>query len=145
MQWLRDTLAADTQTPTIMMWHYGFYDRMSETSCGHMMRTSTCSGANSVLELLRESPNVIATLSGHSHWNQVNTLEGITHIQNPAFAEWPNAYRVFRVYEDRVEWEVRQVANRGFVREGFTPEKAQSWMISTGAGDLTGSVFIVGQ
>ncbi len=140
MQWLRDTLAADTQTPTVVVWHYGFYDRGGESSCGHRMRTSTCHGANEVLELLRETPNVIATLSGHSHWNQINVLEGITHVQNPAFAEWPNAFRVFRVYDDRMEWEVRQVSNRGFVREAFTPEKAQSWMISTGAGDLAGEI-----
>ena len=143
LQWLRDTLAADAQTPTAVVWHYGFYDRMGESSCGHQMRTSTCVDSERVLAILREAPNVIATLSGHSHWNQVNALEGITHVQNPAFAEWPNAYRVFRVYDDRMEWEVRQVANRGFVREAFTPEKAQSWTISTGPGDLTGEIAFI--
>ena len=57
---------------------------------------------------------------------------------NTAFCEWPNAYRVFRVFPDRVEWELRQVGNRGFVRESFVPRKALSWMISTGEGDLSG-------
>ena len=140
LEWLRDTLAADMRTPTVVVWHYGFYDRAGESSCGHRMRASTCQGADQVLGILREAPNVIATLSGHSHWNAVNVFEGTAHIQNPAFAEWPNAYRVFRVYDDRMEWEVRQVGNRGFVRESFIPEKAQSWMISTGPGDLTGEV-----
>lgn len=59
---------------------------------------------------------------------------------NPAFVEWPNTYRVFRVYQNRLEWELRQVPNRGFVRESFVPSKALSWMISTGDGDLTGTV-----
>lgn len=97
-------------------------------------------GSAEVLEVLRDTPNVIATLSGQSHRNQVNVLQGIAHIQNPAFAERHNAYRVFRVYDDRIEWEVRQVANRGLVREAFTPDKAQSWMISTGPGDLAGTI-----
>jgi hypothetical protein len=37
-----------------------------------------------------------------------------------------------------VEWELRQVRNRGFVRESFATHKALSWMISTAADDLTG-------
>ena len=138
LQWLRDSLAEDTQTPTIVVWHYGFYDRRGATCCGYEMSSSTCVSSDEVLTALREAPNLVATLSGHSHWNQVNTVDGIAHIQNAAFAEWPNCYRVFRVYDDRVEWETRQVANRGMVREAFTPEKAQSWMISTGPGDLVG-------
>jgi len=35
---------------------------------------------------------------------------------------------------------VRQVANRGFVRESFLPEKAMSWMIATRDGDLGGVI-----
>lgn len=142
LEWLRDTLAADTQTPTVAVWHYGFYDRRGASSCGYALRSSTCRSAPEVLEILSEAPNVIATLSGHSHYNQVNRLEGITHIQNPAFAEWPNAYRVFRVYGDHMEWELRLVRNLGMVREAFTPEKAQSWMISTGPGDLVGEIAL---
>jgi len=45
---------------------------------------------------------------------------------------------VLRVYPDHVEWELRQVRNRGFVRESFIPQKGLSWMLSTGEGDLTG-------
>jgi len=139
-QWLRDTLAADTQTPTIVVWHYGFYNRGGVSSCGYQLRTCGCRDTAEVLELLRAAPNVVATLNGHGHWDEVNALEGITHLQNAAFAEWPNTYRVFRVYEDRMEWEVRQPGNRGFVRESFMVEKAQSWMISTAAGDLSGEI-----
>jgi hypothetical protein len=125
-----------------VVWHYGFYDRLGESSCGHLMRPSTCVNSAEVCDLLEETPSVVATLCGHSHWNQANVLDGITHIQNPGFAEWPNAFRVFRVYEDRMEWEVRQVSNRGFVREAFIVEKAQSWQISTGPDDLAGAISL---
>ena len=60
-----------------------------------------------------------AVLCGHAHWNEHNLKDGIAHIVNPAVTEWPNAYRVFRVYGNRLEWELRQVPNRGFVRESF--------------------------
>ncbi|MAG70755.1 MAG: hypothetical protein CL471_10755 [Acidobacteria bacterium] len=43
------------------------------------------------------APNVVATLNGHDHWDEVNDLQGIHHIQNAAVVEWPNSYRVFRV------------------------------------------------
>jgi len=44
------------------------------------------------------------------------------------------------VYADRLEWEVRQVANRGFVRESCLPAKAMTWMIATADADLSGRV-----
>jgi hypothetical protein len=91
-----------------------------------------------VLQILTDAPNVRGTLCGHTHWNEVNGVAGRTHLTNPAFCEWPNAYRVLRVYPDHVEWELRQVRNRGFVRESFIPQKGLSWMLSTGEGDLTG-------
>src|SRR5262249_23501909 len=89
---------------------------------------------------LRRAPNVFATLNGHDHWDEVNRLHGLTHIQNAAVVEWPTTYRILRVYSNRIEWEVRQVANRGFIRESFLPAKAMSWMIATAPGDLTGQV-----
>jgi len=90
--------------------------------------------------ILDAAPNVVATLCGHSHWNEVNRVGQITHVQNPGFVEWPNTYRVFRVYRDRLEWETRQAGNRGFVRESFLPAKALAWMLSTGDGDLAGEI-----
>ncbi|MCD6361150.1 MAG: hypothetical protein J7M38_09815, partial [Armatimonadetes bacterium] len=109
-------------------------------SCGYRMGTCPCADSTRVLELLRAAPNVIATLNGHGHWSEVNAVEGIVHIQNAAFSEWPDSYRVFRVYNDRMEWETRQPRNRGFPRASFIVEKAQSWMIATGPEDLTGTI-----
>jgi hypothetical protein len=140
LNWLRATLAADRSTPTVFVWHYAPYNRAGMSSCGFRVPDWSQLGKDTVLAELRRAPNVFATLNGHDHWDEVNTIEGITHVQNAAFVEWPNTYRVFRVYGDRVEWEVRQVANRGFVRESFLPEKAMSWMIATAPGDLTGQV-----
>lgn len=138
--WLRATLAADRITPTVFVWHYAPYNRAGVSSCGFRVPDWSELGKDALLAILRQAPNVFATLNGHDHWDEVNILGGITHIQNAAFVEWPNSYRVFRVYADRLEWEVRQVANRGFVRESFLPPKAMSWMIATRDSDLTGQV-----
>ncbi len=138
--WLRDTLAADTTTPTVLVWHYAPYNRGGVSTCGFRMHDWSELGREAVLDIVRDAPHVFATLNGHDHWDEVNVRDGLVHIQNAAFVEWPNSYRVFRVYRDRMEWEVRQVANRGFIRESFLAPKAMSWMIATGDRDLTGSV-----
>ena len=139
IDWLRRTLAVDTRTPTLVMWHYPFYSGRGETSCGYRLGKPMI-WSPEVMSVLESATNVVATLNGHMHYNAVDTHKGIVCLQNAAFAEWPNLYRVLRVYSDRIEWEVRQVHNRGFVSEGVLPEKALTWMISTREGDLAGRV-----
>jgi len=138
--WLKQELARDRQTPTAIVWHFA-YCREGLASSGYQMPAIKLpTGAAEMRNALRQAPNVVAVLCGHTHWNEYNRRDGIADLVNPAFCEWPNAYRVFRVYQDRMEWELRQVPNRGFVRESFVPAKASAWMISTAADDLTGTV-----
>lgn len=136
--WLRETLMADRLTPTLFVWHYPPFNRGGTSSTGFQLHDWSELGRTSILSLLREAPNLVACLNGHDHWDEVNVVGGLPFIQNAAFVEWPNTYRVFRVYADRLEWEVRQVANRGFVRESCLPAKAMTWMIATAATDLAG-------
>ncbi len=139
--WLRKTLAEDTKTPTLVVSHYPFYLRrgVSPVSGYDLGKTSL---DRKTVALLDATPNVVATLNGHLHCNEAATRNGITYLQNPAFVEWPNAYRVFRVYKDRIEWEVRQFPNRGLIREGVIPEKALLYMLSTADGDLAGTISL---
>ncbi|MDF9832586.1 hypothetical protein M2103_000796 [Ereboglobus sp. PH5-5] len=138
--WLRNTLAKDTATPTIVVSHYQFYLKrgVSDTT-GYNLGDGPAMDKK-IMPVLDAAPNVVATLNGHLHHNTVSNYHGIATIQNPAFAEWPNAYRVCRVYPDRMEWEVRQFSNRGLIREGVVHEKALLWMLSTSEGDLSGTV-----
>lgn len=138
--WLVQTLAADETTPTVFVWHYPVFNRGSLSSCGFRLQDWSELGRTTLLDIVRRAPNVIAALNGHDHWDEVNVVDGLPFVQNAAFVEWPNTFRVYRVFEDRLEWEVRQVANRGFVRESFLPEKAMSWMIATRDSDLAGVV-----
>jgi predicted phosphodiesterase len=139
VQWLKQELARDVRTPTAILWHFPMYCRGGLSSCGYKLPTLPDDGA-AALQALPQASSVVAVLCGHTHWNEHNTKNGIAHLVNPAFCEWPNAYRVFRVYKDRMEWELRQVPNRGFVRESFVVSKASAWMISTAEDDLAGSV-----
>lgn len=141
-QWLVATLAADRRTPTIFVWHAAPYHRGGISSCGFKMPEHSALGRQLVLDALQRAPNVFATLNGHGHWDEVNYLGGITHIQNAAFAEWPNTFRVFRVYSDRIEWELRQVGNRGIVRESLVPAKGLTWMVATRDTDTTGQAML---
>lgn len=136
IQWLRETLAADTQTPTLFIWHYPLCGDRGLSTCGY--RLPSAAAPAEVFDVVASAPNVRGALCGHTHWNAYKRPGSQHHLVNPAFCEWPNAYRVLRVYSDRVEWELRQVRNRGFVRESFVVPKALSWMISTTGDDLTG-------
>jgi hypothetical protein len=140
LQWLHDTLRADSVTPTVFVWHYPPFNRGGPSTCGFRMHDWSQLGREVLMEALAASPNLVACINGHDHWDEVNRHHGLTFVQNAAFVEWPNTYRLFRVYHDRLEWEVRQAGNRGYVRESFLPDKAVSWMIATGTGDLSGSV-----
>ncbi|MDR2674446.1 MAG: metallophosphoesterase [Opitutaceae bacterium] len=137
--WLRDTLAADTVTPTILVSHYPFYFARGVSPVTGYDRGKPFNDEK-LTRILDAAPNVIAALSGHLHHNETAVRNGITYLQNPAFAEWPDAYRVFRVYKDRLEWEVRQLPNRGLLREGVIPETALLWQLSTDPGDLAGAI-----
>ena len=139
LEWLKQELARDKQTPTVVVAHFPMVCRGGLSSCGYKLLD--VSVGPKALQLIEQAPNVVAMLAGHTHWNEHNPKAGIAHIVNPGFCEWPNAFRVFRVYKDRMEWELRQVSNRGFVRESFVVPKALSWMISTSEGDLTGTVL----
>lgn len=138
IQWLKEELARDVHTPTLIILHFPMVCREGLSSAGYIL-PHTCMSPKAK-EAVEQAPNVVAVLCGHTHWNEYNPKDDTTYIVNPAFCEWPNAYRVFRVYEDRMEWELRQVSNRGFVRESFVVPKALSWMISTAEDDLTGTV-----
>lgn len=138
--WLRDTLAKDTATPTIVVSHYRFYDRRGVSNVSGYNLGKEPALDNKLMAILSSAPNVVATMSGHLHFNSVSNYHGISTLQNPAFVEWPNAYRVCRVYSDRLEWEVRQIANRGLIREGVSKDNALLWMLSTSEGDLSGTV-----
>ncbi|MDR2674344.1 MAG: metallophosphoesterase [Opitutaceae bacterium] len=137
--WLRQTLAGDTATPTLVVSHYPVYlQRGVSPVSGYDLGKTLLDEKTAAL--LDATPNVVATLNGHMHYNEVAVRNGITYLQNPAFVEWPNAYRVFRVYKDRLEWEVRQFPNRGLIREGVIPEKALLYMLSLSDGDLAGAI-----
>ncbi|AWI08158.1 metallophosphoesterase family protein [Ereboglobus luteus] len=138
LDWLRATLAADTKTPTIVVSHYEFYLARGVSSSGCDLGDPLLN--KDVMDILEATPNVIATFNGHFHNNEVAVRNGIVCIQTPAFVEWPNAYRVFRVYADRVEWEMRQISNRGLIRESALPKHALFHMLSTHEGDLAGII-----
>jgi hypothetical protein len=95
--WLRETLAADTATPTIVVSHHPFYLRGGESTGGYDLGKQPWLDRN-LMVTLDAAPNVVATMNGHLYYNAAATYHGITNLQNPAFVEWPNAYRVCRVY-----------------------------------------------
>ena len=139
--WLRDTLAKDTATPAIVISHFEFFRRRGISSTtGYNLGNG--SQDKDIMAILAPATNVVATINGHFHHTTADSWRGITALQNAAFAEWPNSWRVCRVYADRLEWETRQMSNRGTIREGVVHSQALLWMLSTDTNDLAGSVSL---
>ena len=141
-QWLIDTLAADTTTPTIVVSHYPFQITGGPTQCGYILNSEE----GELQNIIKAAPNVFATLNGHNHWNHVETYQNdygddITSHQGPAFGFWPGGYKVFSVYPDgdgvRLEWELRLVENVGYVATAcpaLSHSSNFSWRISSSYG-----------
>ncbi|MBD3176237.1 MAG: hypothetical protein GF320_13750, partial [Armatimonadia bacterium] len=64
IEWLRDTLAADTETPTLFVCHYPVRNLGGASTAGFRLQDWSFGGE--VLSLLRNAPNVLATLTGHT-------------------------------------------------------------------------------
>ncbi len=145
LQWLSETLAADTTNPTIVVCHYRFSFSPGKTQCGYVLDKHAQQG--DLQDIIKAAPNVFATLNGHNHWNHVETYQNdygddITSHTGPPFGIWPGGYKIFRVYSDgddvRLEWEMRLVDNMGYrhfgTRDGGISSLSLSWGISTSYG-----------
>lgn len=136
--WVEQQLASDRITPTVVLSHFPFFAEPRPSSSGYELVSWAIPDA--ATGMILNAPNVVATLNGHTHWNQVGQSGKVTWIQNAAFVEWPSTYRVFRVYPNRMEWETRIAPNLGFLRESIITKKGLSWMISTKNNDLAGQI-----
>ena len=106
---VHDALRAEPDVPTVLIWHYPPYNRGGTANSGFQLQDWSQLGRDHVIDVLAGAPNLRLILNGHDHWDEVNVVSGVPSLQNAAFVEWPNTYRVFRVYDDHLEWEVRQV------------------------------------
>ena len=151
-QWLIDTLAADTTTPTVVVSHWPFKVNPGQTQCGYVLdKEAAVQTSGQINDIIRAAPNVIATLSGHFHFNHMAIWQNdfgdhTTSLLASAFCEWPAGYQVIRVYSGgsavRLEWETRLVDNMGYVARSqpqLSSSPSLSWKISTGD-DLVGKI-----
>ncbi|MCB2007288.1 MAG: metallophosphoesterase, partial [Rhodoferax sp.] len=114
LQWLEADLAS-TELPTIVFSHLpldegsmigNFYFEKYFAGFAHY---ANAAGARAVLE---ESGKVILCVSGHTHWNARNTIDGIHYITihslSESFTTWPHpsgAYALLHV-QDQITLEV---------------------------------------
>src|SRR5262249_52448021 len=93
--WLEDTLRSDPETPTVFVWHYPAFTRGGDSTWGFRLQDWSQLGRDVLLKTLTDVPNVVACINGHDHWDEVNYHDGLTFVQNAAFVEWPNSYRLY--------------------------------------------------
>jgi hypothetical protein len=124
-------MEVENRQPLIVMSHHPLHNHGGISSAGFRLQDwSTERGKTSA------DMNGFLYLANHCHWTECSAFDGKWYVQNPAFCEWPNAYRVFYVFEHTIRWDLRQVRNRAYVAHSAIPSKRLSWMITTVPGDL---------
>lgn len=76
-------------------------------SCDRDPRQSTpLHSGQDLVELYHEHPNVIASVAGHTHENEINAFPdgaggGFWEITTPAIADWPPQHRLIEIMDNR--------------------------------------------
>jgi len=135
--WLDEELRAHPQTPTILATHYPAVPIPERMRREGYRDTGCLDNGPLLIELLQGAPQVKAILSGHNHVNFIETLDGVSHIVTAALPEYPVEYRVFSVYDDRIEVETRGLSDPSFAERSYLP--GRDWT-KGGLRDRTASI-----
>ena len=103
LAWLDATLAADLDTPAVVVHHAQLIPLAARRLVpGAPDHTPPDRAADPVLEVLRAHPQVRCVISGHTHAQQIERAAGLVHLGNAALLEFPCTYRLVTVYPDRM-------------------------------------------
>ncbi len=119
--WLKQELDASGNKPAVLCSHRPIMvDALTETLAKSYYTgvQLTVSRAPEVESLLRQHPNVRLVLAGHCHCNLGWQRDGIQFFTAAALVGAPATFRLFRVYQDRLEVTVYWANNMAEVRAG---------------------------
>jgi len=121
--WLDETLADDTQSPTIIAVHYPLIripDRMRRPG---MQDGGAIDNGDDIIAILKHHPQVKAVFSGHVHTHFVERIDGFTQVVTGALPEYPTEYRMIDVHNDRLEVVTKGLSDGSFAARSLIPGK----------------------
>jgi len=104
LAWLEEVIESADGRPVILCTHLlVFADPLTAVLANFYGERATMTRGAKVEEILARHPNVALVLSGHVHCNLQWRRGGTTFYTTAALAGVPAAFRLFRVFRDRVE------------------------------------------
>ena len=112
--WVQNDLAAHRDVSTLVALHYPLVPIPERLRKPGMIVYGHLANGDLVMEILTNSPNVVAVFSGHAHMNFIEEQSGIVHIATSALTEYPAEFRDIHVYEDRLEVHTLGLSDKSF-------------------------------
>jgi 3',5'-cyclic AMP phosphodiesterase CpdA len=114
---LADLVAVLRQSPTeptILLTHFPLLPMSERLRAPDRKDAGRLLNAAAVLDLIRTNGRVIASFSGHQHFNQIEILGGIVHCITTAMVEYPMMYRIVDVFDGCLRISTHQLRGTDF-------------------------------
>ena len=155
LHWLERELAADRETPTIIVNHTPLHakptyaigtlpgahapevdlanwDPAPEKQFGDGDTTITkkyCVHGPTIRQMLADAPNIVATFAGHWHFNDITCDDnGVVHCQGASLIEYPFEFRLVKIRGDQMSISTVGLDNSQFEQESLVPEWRNDWV-----------------
>ncbi|MCL4694531.1 MAG: metallophosphoesterase [Candidatus Hydrogenedentes bacterium] len=122
--WLREDLARNPVTPTVVALHYPVVPLPGRLKWDRMLEPESLENGQILREFLAMFPQVIAVMAGHAHMHYAVQDSHLVHVVTGALAEYPIEYRVIDVHDDRLEIATKGLSDETFAAHSLTPNGA---------------------
>ncbi len=103
LAWLDDRLAAHASERVLLATHHLLRPTWGDASIPKWTKSYVTHNASDVIARIEKASQVKLTIAGHMHLTHVQIANGLPYAESPALIQYPHAYRVWRLFPDRIE------------------------------------------
>lgn len=129
LEWLDRDLSKHGDTPTMVVCHYPAIDIPERMCRPGMQNAGKLENGDLLLDVMGRHGSVKAMIAGHVHMHFIEPVDGVLHITTGALPEYPTEFRVFDVYDDRVEVTTKGLSDTSFAARSLIP--GNEWTAGT--------------
>ncbi|HOK88703.1 MAG TPA: metallophosphoesterase [Candidatus Hydrogenedentes bacterium] len=124
--WLESVLRSCPKDPVFVISHYPAIPIPDRLRAPWLQDGGCLDNGDLLVDLLSAHPNALGVISGHVHLHFIERAGEIWQITTGALPEYPVEYRIFEVWEDRVEVFTRGLSDSRFAARSLMPGRDQT-------------------
>lgn len=144
LAWLDDQLRAHASERVLVATHHLLRPTWGELDVPKWKRNYLTRNSAAVTRRLEAAPQVKLAVAGHMHMTHVQVAGGLPYAESPALVQYPHAYRVWRLWPDRVEASWHQVQLPDVVALGRSAFRASAYARAYSADPDAAERWVVG-